>query len=331
MLIDLWKEEIDVIHVHGYRAIHSEIAAWMRVFRGIPFVLSPHGSLLAYKYMNTSNLDRALHGFYDFATAKFVLRKATCVAVPSLREYSEVLDMGVPESRAKIMQHAEDIAFLNPARGQQKGDVKRVLFVGRISSGMNLHTLISAFSLVRKSLNNVELVLVGPGGGHKHIGEGVDLKLDLLDLCQNLGIEDSVKFTGPVYGAELGEYYQSADIFIYLCPYGNYGRTHIEAAAFGIPIISTSVGIAPDLVGNNEGGLLVAPYSIEEISEAMVSLLSDTNLYQEKRRAISERVKSFLNVKRMVDEYEQLYIDVVSPFRHERVAIRSLITDGVEV
>ena len=70
------------------------------------------------------------------------------------------------------------------------------------------------------------------------------------------------------------------------------------------------VGIVPDLVGDDEGGFLVAPYDTEEIAQAMVSLLSDTHLHQAKQKAILKRVKKFLDVKRMVDEYEKLYEEV---------------------
>jgi glycosyltransferase involved in cell wall biosynthesis len=312
MIADLAQERADIIHVHGYRAIHSELAAWLKTLRNIPFVLSPHGSLLAYRYLPTSRLEKALHVFYDALTTRFVLRKAAFIAVTSAQEAREAAIVGVSEDKIRVMHHAEDPTFLTPSVVQnQPSRTRRLLFVGRISSVMNLATLIQAFNLALREVSDAELLLVGPNFGHKHIGEGTDIKQELLQLCQKLGIEDKVDFTGPVFGAELGKLFQTSDVFIYLSAYGNYGRTHIEAAASGKPVISTPVGIVPDLVGNNEGGFLVDPYDTSGIAQAIVALLSNTTLYQAKQKAILERVKKFLDVKRMVDEYEKLYEEVI--------------------
>lgn len=313
MLADLAQERADIIHVHGYRAIHSELAAWLRTLRNIPFVLSPHGSLLAYRYLSTSRLGKALHVFYDALTAKFVLRKAAFIAVTSAQEAREAAIVGVPEDKIRVMHHAEDLTLLthSAVQNQPSRTRRRLLFVGRISSAMNLATLIRAFNLASREVSDAELFLVGPDFGHKHIGERTDIKQELLDLCQKLGIEDRVNFTGAVFGAELGELFQTSDVFIYLSAYGNYGRTHIEAAACGKPVISTPVGIVPDLVGNDEGGFLVDPYDTSGIAQAIVALLSNTTLYQAKQKAILERVKKFLDVKRMVDGYEKLYEEVL--------------------
>jgi len=313
MLTDLAREKADIIHVHGYRAIHSEIAAWLRTLRNIPFVLSPHGSLLAYRYLSTSRLDKVLHIFYDASTAKFVLRKATFITVTSTQEAREASIVGVSEDKIRVMHHAEDITPLTHSviQNQPSRSRHRLLFVGRISSIMNLTTLIQAFNLALREVSDAELFLVGPNFGHKHIGEGMNIKQELLGLCQNLNIENRVNFTGAVFGDELGKLFQTSDAFIYLCSYGNYGRTHIEAAAYGKPIISTPVGIVPNLVGDNEGGFLVDPYDTSGIAQAIVALFSNTTLYQTKQKAILERVKKFLDVKQMVDGYEKLYEEVI--------------------
>ncbi len=314
LIINVLRERPDVIHVHGYRSFHSELAAWLSILKKVPYVLSPHGSLLSYTYIAPTRLNKVLHILYDALTLKCALRKAAFIAVTSAQEAREASILGVSEDKIRVIHHAEDITLLTHSaiQNQPPRTRRRLLFVGRISSAMNLAILIRAFHLASSEISDTELLLVGPTFGHKHIGEGADIKQELLDLCQKLGIEGKVKFTGAVFGAELGELFQTSDVFIYLCAHGNYGRTHIEAAAFGKPVISTPVGIAPDLVGNDEGGFLVDPYDTSGIAQAIVALLSDATLYQEKQKAILERVKKFLDVKQMVDEYEKLYEEVIN-------------------
>jgi len=311
LIIDVLRESPDVIHVHGYRSFHSELAAWLRTFKKIPYVLSPHGSLLGYKYIAPTRLSKTLHILYDALTFKFALRKASCIAVTSNREAEEALRIGIPQNKIRVMPHAENLADIAVPLTSTDPSHK-ILAVGRIDPVQNWHTLIKAFAMVLKQVPDSELILVGSSlFGHTHINFGRNYQQKLFKLCRELNLRDRVIFAGPLYGEELGKAYASSGIFVYVIPYGNYGRTHIEAAAFGKPIVSTPVGIVPDLIGNDEGGFIVDPYDTSEITQAIVALLSNTTLYQAKQKAILERVKKFLDVKRMVDEYEKLYDGVI--------------------
>ena len=312
LIIDVLRERPDIIHVRGYRSFPSEFAAWLMTFRKIPYVLSPHGSLLAYKYLTPNRLSRALHGLYDTLTFKFALAKAARIAVTSGQEANEALEIGIPQDRIRVMPHAENLADMNiPAASPHP--VHRILAVGRVDPIQNWHTLIKAFAIVVKQVPDAQLILVGPSQfSHTHMNLKSNYQQRLFKLCRELNLTDRVIFTGPVYGEELKNAYTSSGIFVYIIPYGCYGRTHIEAAAFGKPIVSTPVGIVPDLVGDNEGGFLVEPYDTEGIARAIISLLSDTHLYQAKQKAILERVKKYLDVKLMVDEYEKLYEEIIS-------------------
>lgn len=312
LIIDVLRARPDVIHVHGYRSFHSELALWLRILRRMPYVLSPHGSLLGYKYLASTRLGRILHILYDMLTLKLALRHAACITVTSRQEADEALQIGMPGNKIRIMPHAENLVDITmPPISTQPAH--KVITVGRVDPQLNWDTLIEAFALVLKHIPDAELIIVGPASfGHAHIAFKRDYQQKLLALCRQLNISDRVRFTGPLFGEQLSRAYRSAGIFAYVAPYTNYGRTHIEAAAFGKPIVSTPVGIVPDLVGNNEGGFLVAPYDIGGIARAMANLLSNTTLYRAKQKAILERVRKFLDVKRMVDEYERLYHEVTS-------------------
>lgn len=312
LIRDVLSEEADIIHVHGYRSFHSELALWLRLFKKIPYVLSPHASLLGYKYLAGTRLSKMLHVVYDAVTFKLALKKAAYVAVASTQEANEALQIGISRSRIRVMPHAENlVGAANPQSSAQPAPI--ILTVGRVDHQLNWDTLIKAFAVVLKSVPEAELVIVGPSSfGHSYIGFDSDYAQKLLGLCRELNIMDKVRFTGPLFGAELKEAYISSATFIYTAPYANYCRTAVEAAAFGKPVISTPVGVVPDLIGENEGGFLIAPYDVEGIAQAIVSLLSDGALYRSKQRAILKRVKKFLDVQRMVDEYEQLYQEALS-------------------
>jgi glycosyltransferase involved in cell wall biosynthesis len=307
LIRDVLREGADIIHVHGYRSFHSELALWLRVFKKIPYVLSPHASLLGYKYLASTRLSRMLHVIYDAVTFKLALRRAAYVAVTSNQEAGDALRIGVAQRRIRVMPHAENLIKIDMSlTSTQPAPI--ILTIGRVDPQLNWDTLIKAFAIVLNSVPEAELVIVGPSTfGHTYIGFKSDYKQELLELCDKLNIRDRVRFTGPLFGEELRKMYISCAAFIYIAPYGNYGRTHIEAAALGKPIISTPVGIVPELVGNDEGGFLVAPYDINGIARTIVGLFLDADLYRAKQKGVLQRVEKFLDVKRMVDEYEKLY------------------------
>jgi glycosyltransferase involved in cell wall biosynthesis len=310
---DIIEDKPDIIHVHGYRSFHSELAAWLDKVKRIPYVLNPHGSLLGYRFLATTKLSKSLYPLYDALTLKHALRRASCIAVTSNQEAREALEIGIPQDKIRIMPHAEDLYGISPPEPSISPN-HIILTVGRINPQQNWDTLIKAFVLVLKHIPDAKLVIVGPPGhsllSHTYTSIKRDYSQRLQELCSDLNISDKVIFRGLLVGEELKKTYISCGIFTYTAPYGNYGRTHIEAATFGKPIISTPVGIVPDLVGKDEGGFLVAPYDTEGIAQAMVSLLSNTDLYRAKQKSILERVKKFLDVKRMVDAYEELYQEI---------------------
>ncbi|NIP99801.1 MAG: glycosyltransferase, partial [Nitrospinaceae bacterium] len=54
-------------------------------------------------------------------------------------------------------------------------------------------------------------------------------------------------------------YYQSADVFVYPSRYENFGQPVLEAAAWGLPVIATSTGVASEIIREGETGFLTPP------------------------------------------------------------------------
>jgi glycosyltransferase involved in cell wall biosynthesis len=83
-------------------------------------------------------------------------------------------------------------------------------------------------------------------------GDGPEKKN--LELRQNVVIEPSVNFETLI------SYYKAADLFLLTSNYEGYGRTVIEAAAAGLPVVMTDVGLAPPA-----GGGKVTPVGDKEV------------------------------------------------------------------
>jgi phosphatidylinositol alpha-1,6-mannosyltransferase len=121
------------------------------------------------------------------------------------------------------------------------------------------------------------------------VGSGDDMA-DLRILAEDCGVGASVQFLGGVGDAELVEIYQNCDLFIMpsrvcLLKDGSwtgegFGIVYIEAAACGKPVIASNQGGAADAFIDGVTGVGVNPNSVQEIVDAVFTILSDPALGQ---------------------------------------------------
>ena len=75
----------------------------------------------------------------------------------------------------------------------------------------------------------------------------------------------------------LDEYYDRADVFVLATLQETYGMAVAEALARGLPVVSTTTGAIPDLVGA-DAGLLVPPGNAAALAEALARVIGDEQL-----------------------------------------------------
>jgi glycosyltransferase involved in cell wall biosynthesis len=96
-------------------------------------------------------------------------------------------------------------------------------------------------------------------------------------LAHSLGLQDRVRFTGELNGEALERAYDAAEVFVLATRQETYGMAVAEALARRLPIVSTTTGAIPALVGD-EAGLLVAPGDVEALAHALTRVIGDEAL-----------------------------------------------------
>lgn len=151
---------------------------------------------------------------------------------------------------------------------------KIILSVGRAVEKKGYHDLLEAFKLVESKFPEARLVIIGDGP-----------KLPgLQQKAKNFGIDEKVDFLGFVTNLEVQEWYQKADLFILSCIKGVDGDMDgipyvlMEAMATGVPVISTSISGIPELIVNEQNGILVPPHDPNKLASVMEELISDVGL-----------------------------------------------------
>lgn len=150
-----------------------------------------------------------------------------------------------------------------------------ILCVATLEPRKNLAGLIRAYASVKRRLRLPHrLVLIGGRGWcWEHIVRTVSA----------LGLDEDVWFADYVPRPEVPRWMASADLFVYPSFYEGFGLPPLEAMACGAPTIVSNTSALPEVVG--EAALLVDPYDVESIAEAMGRALTDEAL----RRTLSQR------------------------------------------
>jgi len=92
------------------------------------------------------------------------------------------------------------------------------------------------------------------------------------------GLDDRVSLAGDLDSETLAACYDGADVFVLATLHETYGMAVAEALARGLPVVSTSTGAIPDLVGGDGAGLLVAPGDERALTNALSQVLGSADL-----------------------------------------------------
>ncbi|MCO6045346.1 glycosyltransferase [Aeoliella sp. ICT_H6.2] len=167
---------------------------------------------------------------------------------------------------------------------ERESSVVRINSVSRLVEKKGYSYLIEACQLLHKRGVDFRCVIGGSG----------PLERSLRDQVQRLGLGDHIDVTGQtVTQEELSTFLSNADIFCLPCVWAadqdvdGLPQTLMEAMSCETPVVSTHLVGIPDLVVDEETGLLVEPENAEQLATALMRLCSDSEL--RKRLAVAGR------------------------------------------
>jgi glycosyltransferase involved in cell wall biosynthesis len=141
------------------------------------------------------------------------------------------------------------------------------LYIGRQDPYKNIQRLISAFAAL-PNCKDYELWLVGPSDTR--------YTPTLIAQAEELGMANEVKFLDYVPYGELPKIINGAIALVFPSLWEGFGLPVLEAMACGTPVITSNISSLPEVAG--DAAILVNPYNTGEITEAMQTLASDSEL-----------------------------------------------------
>jgi glycosyltransferase involved in cell wall biosynthesis len=133
------------------------------------------------------------------------------------------------------------------------------------------------------------------------------------NLVAKLGVSDIVHFTGRIANEEFADYYAKSTIAVVPSLYEGFGIPAAEAMACGVPLISTSGGALPEVVG--DAGMIVPPADAKALAKAITHLLNVPEERNKYAQAGLARVNSVFSWKKAADEVVDVYREAINGHR----------------
>jgi glycosyltransferase involved in cell wall biosynthesis len=256
LLVDALDSQPVHLHVHWAHA-PAAVALLANRIAGIPWSLTTHAKDL-YTAPAGDLADRC-------AQAAFV---ATCTAA-NARHLTDVI--GVDLGKVLLCRHGVRLdRFDSSRRNPQPG---RILSVGRLVPKKGFPVLIEACSLLRDRDVEFHLDLVGDG----------PLADELTALVAEGGLSSRVTFHHARPQPELVPFYQRAAVFALTPAVQADGdrdgvpNVILEAMASGTPVVASATSGIPEVVIDDQTGLLVPPGEPRALADALARLLNDSS------------------------------------------------------
>lgn len=284
LILGLWWKlfrilpQYDIVHAHWLIP-----QGMVQSFFKKDFIVTGHGS-------DIMSLNKGIIKTLKVRT----LKKAKYVTVVSESLKNKVLELN-PSTNVVVQSMGCDLSGFSPENREEnyfgQGGQKVVLFVGRLAEVKGVEYLIEAMKEI-----NALLVIVGDGPLKEKLREKAD--------------RNKTMFLGAKSHHELKTIYASADIFVMPSVTAKdgsregFGLVLLEAMASGLPVVGSNSGGIPEMICDQETGLLVQERNVAEIREAILKLINDDEFAAYVKEKAKQQLEKY-SYEKIAEKYKQ--------------------------
>jgi glycosyltransferase involved in cell wall biosynthesis len=210
---------------------------------------------------------------------------ASHIVVAGASLIDPLADSGLDRARISVVEPGTDPAPL--ARGSRDPIVVHLVTVATLNPGKGYEILFNALATI--PCRNWRLTCAGSTTRYPAT------TARLRSILEDRGLADRVTLAGELDRAAVADLYDRADLFVLPTLRETFPLAVMEALARGLPVISTTAGAIPDLVGDT-AGVLVPPGNVAALATALTALLQDATRRAELARgaqAVRERLPTW--------------------------------------
>ena len=182
---------------------------------------------------------------------------------------------GIRNSDLHVIPYGASELFFDQSQNKTLSPPYNILHIGDLNRVKDQPTLLRAFKIISGQVD-ARLRVIGADY----------MQGELQGLAKELQIIDRVEFLGYIKHQELGKHLQWAHMLLHSSLYEGQGLVIAEAAASGVPVCGTRVGLIADLEGSCCSAVPIGDF--RGLAEATLALLSDSAKYQSMKKRAAE-------------------------------------------
>lgn len=283
----LRHEQADIIHIHNF----SQFIPLIRFFNpDAKIVLHMHCEWLTQLH-KTTIAKRLAQADLILSCSDYISNK-TKQRFPQFAHKCQTLVNGIDPDKFTCPDKETAISADKP---------KQLLFVGRVSPEKGVHVLLAAFPQIAAQYPDVQLHIIGP----LHVAPlefftALDNDATMASLNRFYAgsyhdylrqqippmLTNQVTFYGPLSYEHVITQYCNADVFVFPSIWNEpFGMPIVEALASQVPVVVTDGGGIPEIVTDQQTGLIVPRDDTQALADAVLHLLNNP----QQRQAIGKR------------------------------------------
>jgi len=295
-------------HHNGYDIVHDNQSLSYGVWaigRKIPTVATIHHPVTVDRDLAMRSVSalwkkiKHLRWHSFIRMQKMVARTLTRIITVSDNARRDISrDFLIPEDRFRVVSNGIDLKRFHPMPEIPRQKNRIIATNSSDTPLKGLRYLIQAVGRIAAH-RPVQLQIVGECTK----GGGVDR------LIRSLGIGPAVRFTGRISHSDFVREYAKASVAVVPSVYEGFGLPVGEAMACGVPVISTTGGALPEVVG--DAGILVPPADSEALAHAILSIIDHPERAAKLGRAGRERVQQRFTWRQAAENTVAVYREVI--------------------
>jgi glycosyltransferase involved in cell wall biosynthesis len=263
----------------------------------IALLVKAFGVKVVYHFHNKGVVEYQHRRFDDFLY-RHVFRNAHVILL-SESLYGDVAKY-VPRERAAVCPNGiPDTLNIRKAVDYTDTGPLRLLFLSNLLVAKGVFVLLDACTVLIERGVSFQLTVVGNEGDISVHG--------LNEAIEQRSLQNNVSYRGSLTGSDKDQQFAEHDVFVLPSLNECLPLVVLEAMRAGLPVVATQVGAIPDVVTDDENGLLVPPNGVAQLADAIERLAGDPALRQ--RMGVNGR-KRFL-AHYTLDTFERRFIEVI--------------------
>lgn len=294
----LYKEDFDIIHTHVPTPWSCDWSNIVSRIKNKPLVVTYHNDIIG------SGIANIIAKTYNKTGLKLLLNKADKIIITQ-DDYINSPHLKGYEDKILTIPNGVDSNIFTPIDEEKiENQIFFLSVLDKFHKYKGLDYLLDSIVMVKKEIPDVKLVIGGKG--------------ELLEFYQEkvkkLKIEDNVEFKGYLSDEEVVSYYQKSELFVLPSISSlqeGFGIVLLEALSCKTPVISTDiVGVSDDVI-DSECGEIIDAKDTDQLTEAIIKLLSDKNLLHEMGENGRKLVQEKYEWKNIASDIYRLYEDLL--------------------